>query len=78
MNPEIMPEGLVEFHNSYLHLMVDKETKLLYSQWTRKPNSAEYREATGILADHIMGEGLSTGYRIPTAWVICLQMICYG
>jgi hypothetical protein len=32
-----------EFRNAYLHLMVDEEARLLYSEWVRTPSSGEYR-----------------------------------
>lgn len=41
-----------EFRNKYLHLIIDEEAKLMYSEWVRKPTSEEYREAASILARH--------------------------
>lgn len=51
METDSLPEGLHELRNSYLHLMVDEQARLLYSEWVRKPTEQEYWEAVTILVD---------------------------
>ena len=48
-----------EYRNAYLHLIVDEQAGLLYSEWVRRPNSAEYREAAGVFADCLRGGGIA-------------------
>ncbi|WP_018478825.1 hypothetical protein [Pontibacter roseus] len=48
-----LPKGMHEYSNSYLHLIMDEEAHLLYSEWVRKPSSLEYRESIGIIARYI-------------------------
>lgn len=40
-----------EFRNAYLHLIIDEQARLLYSEWVRRPSSGEYREAASIFAE---------------------------
>ncbi len=58
METNPLPDNLHEFHNPYLHLIVDDETKLLYSEWIRKPSREEYREAAGIFARCLQEKGI--------------------
>lgn len=44
------PEEMPEFRNDYLHLIIDEKARLMYSEWVRKPTSAEYRQAGSIYA----------------------------
>lgn len=54
-----LPVGMHEFQNTYLHLLVDEEARLLYSEWIRRPSSEEYREAAGIFARHLRGKSIA-------------------
>lgn len=58
MGTSFLPEGMHEFQNSYLHLIVDEEAKLLYSEWTRNPSSREYHEAAVIFAGYLREKGI--------------------
>jgi hypothetical protein len=49
-------EGVQEYRNPYLHVVVDKGARLLYSEWTRQPTSDEYREAASIFARFLQEE----------------------
>ncbi|WP_187261609.1 hypothetical protein [Pontibacter beigongshangensis] len=51
-------EGVHEYRNPYLHVVVDKGTRLLYSEWTRQPTSEEYRAAAYIFADFLQKEAV--------------------
>ncbi|MCC9169095.1 hypothetical protein [Pontibacter harenae] len=53
MDTSSLPEGMHEFQNAYLHLVVDEATRLLYSEWVQRPNSEEYREAASIFAAYL-------------------------
>jgi hypothetical protein len=44
---------MYEFENDCLHLMIDEEARLMYSEWLRKPTSEEYREAMRIVAGYL-------------------------
>lgn len=48
-----LPQGLHEFRNAYLHLIVDEQARLLYSEWVRPPSSEEYRQASAIFAGYL-------------------------
>ena len=48
-----------EFRNAYLHLIVDEEARLLYSEWVRRPTSSEYRQAASIFAAYLQGKGIA-------------------
>ncbi|MFT2009304.1 hypothetical protein ACMA1I_11570 [Pontibacter sp. 13R65] len=50
MEVDTLQEGVYEFSNSYLHLIVDEDNKLLYSEWTRQPTGQEYRDAASVFA----------------------------
>ena len=48
-----------EFRNAYLHLIVDEQARLLYSEWVRRPSSVEYREGAGIFAECLRDRGIA-------------------
>lgn len=54
-----MPAGMHEFRNAYLHLIVDEQARLLYSEWVRRPSGGEYREAAGIFARCLREGGIA-------------------
>jgi hypothetical protein len=58
METSPLPAGMHEFRNAYLHLIVDEQAGLLYSEWVRRPSSAEYREAAAIFAECLRDRGI--------------------
>jgi len=55
---EPLPEDMSEFRNDYLHLIIDEENRLMYSEWLRKPSSDEYREAMHVLTRYVRDKGV--------------------
>ncbi|MGV3588811.1 MAG: hypothetical protein ACO1OF_17530 [Adhaeribacter sp.] len=48
MEPIVLPVHIHEYYNAYLHLWVDSQVKLMYTEWLHRPTIVEYEEA-GIL-----------------------------
>jgi hypothetical protein len=53
-----LPEDMPEFRNDYIHLIIDEENSLMYSEWLRKPTSEEYREAMRIVAGYMQDKNV--------------------
>lgn len=53
MEADLTVEGIFEFQNPFLHVLIDELAKLMCSEWLRKPTSEEYREATHIFIDYL-------------------------
>ena len=49
MVPQLTAAGIFEFENLHFQLLIDESARLLYSTWLRKPTSAEYRKASGLI-----------------------------
>jgi len=48
-----LPDHIYEVTNSYLHLYVDTDVKLMYTDWLSLPSSAEYREAAALFVQNL-------------------------
>ncbi|TXK22479.1 hypothetical protein FVR03_22945 [Pontibacter qinzhouensis] len=55
---DTLVEGVHEYRNSFLHVVIDDGARLLYSEWTRQPTRAEYRQAAGIFAAFLNENGI--------------------
>ena len=43
-----LPEHIYEYTNSFLHLWVDTDIKLMYTEWLALPTVTEYQEAGAL------------------------------
>ncbi|MGV3586978.1 MAG: hypothetical protein ACO1OF_08265 [Adhaeribacter sp.] len=50
---DLTVEGIYEFRNAFLHVLIDEPAKLMCSEWLRKPTSEEYRAATYIFIKYL-------------------------
>jgi hypothetical protein len=48
MEPKSLPDHIYEFTNSYMHLWVDMNVKLMYTEWLASPTVTEYRQAAAL------------------------------
>jgi len=53
MEKATLPDHIYEVTNSYLHLYVDTDVKLMYTDWLSLPSSAEYREAAALFVQNL-------------------------
>ena len=48
MEPTALPDHIHELTNTYVHLWVDTDVKLMYTEWLALPSTAEYRQAAAL------------------------------
>ncbi|KAA5538965.1 hypothetical protein [Adhaeribacter rhizoryzae] len=53
MEPAALPDHIDELTNSYLQLWVDKDVKLMYTEWLTSPSVQEYEQAAALFIHYL-------------------------
>ena len=53
MEPASLPEHIQELTNSYVHLWVDTNVNLMYTEWLASPSVQEYKEAAALFIQYL-------------------------